>query len=80
MSYVRTCYVPTNPFIPSSRCKHFVILRPVEILLHKRTNPRVPPCEPLQKYVFKIYDVNHFIQFFKKKSLRRALNFFLFMM
>jgi hypothetical protein len=28
--YVHTCYVLTNP---SSRCKYFVVLRPVEILM-----------------------------------------------
>ncbi len=27
--YVYTCYVLTNPPIPSSRCNHFVVLRPV---------------------------------------------------
>ena len=42
--YVHTCYVLV---IPSSRCKHFVNLRPVEILLHKRANTRVPPCNDL---------------------------------
>jgi hypothetical protein len=28
-TYVHTCYVLTNPPIPSSRCKYFVVLRPV---------------------------------------------------
>jgi hypothetical protein len=28
-TYVHTCYVLTNPPIPSSRCKCFVFLRPV---------------------------------------------------
>ena len=28
-TYVRTCYVRTNPTFPSSRCKCFVFLRPV---------------------------------------------------
>ncbi len=28
-TYVHTCYVLTNPLIPSSRCKCFVLLRPV---------------------------------------------------
>jgi hypothetical protein len=49
--YVHTCYVLTNPpipYIPSSRCKHFINLRPVEILLHERGRPRVPPCKPLK--------------------------------
>ena len=27
-TYVRTCYVLTNPSIPSSRSKHFIFLRP----------------------------------------------------
>jgi hypothetical protein len=27
--YIRTCYVLTNPPIPSSRSKYFVVLRPV---------------------------------------------------
>jgi hypothetical protein len=27
--YIHTCYVLTNPPIPSSRCKYFVVLRPV---------------------------------------------------
>jgi hypothetical protein len=30
---VHTCYVLTKPPIPSSRCKHYVFLRPVEILI-----------------------------------------------
>ena len=55
------------------RCKRLHKFRPVEILLHKRTNPRVPPCKPLKKYVFKIYDVRHFINFFKKNPLHRTL-------
>ena len=52
--HVHTCYVI---IIPSSRCKHFVILRPVEILLHKRTNPRVHSCNDLDNVFFKIYEV-----------------------
>jgi hypothetical protein len=31
--YVYTCYVLTKPPIPSSRCKHFVFLRPNKILI-----------------------------------------------
>jgi hypothetical protein len=46
-TYVHTCYVLTNPPIPSSRCKCFVFLRPVSILLHKRTKPSPPPCNAL---------------------------------
>ena len=42
--YVHTCSVLTNPPIPSSRCKHFVFLRPIFFLLHKTANPRAPPC------------------------------------
>ena len=35
-TYVYTRYVLTNAPIPSSRCKHFVNLRPNKSLLHKR--------------------------------------------
>jgi hypothetical protein len=28
----------------------------------------VPPCKPLKKYVFTIYDVKHFIKTFLKKK------------
>jgi hypothetical protein len=51
-TYVHTCYVLTNPPIPSSRCKCFVFLRPVYILLHKRTNTRPPPCNVLKNVLF----------------------------
>ena len=46
--YVYTCYVLTSPPIPSSRCKHFVGLRPNIFLLHKRADPRVPHCNDLE--------------------------------
>ena len=36
ITYVYTRYVLTNAPIPSSRCKHFVNLRPNKSLLHKR--------------------------------------------
>ncbi len=55
--YVYTCYGPINPPISSSRCKHFVILRPNTFLLHKRANPRVPPGDDLKNLFFKIYEV-----------------------
>ena len=51
-TYVHTCYVLTKPPIPSSRCKDFVFLRPVEILLRERGHPRVPPCNVLKFYFF----------------------------
>jgi hypothetical protein len=47
--YVHTCCVIINPPIPSSRFKHFVFLRPIFFLLHKRANPRVIPCNDLKK-------------------------------
>jgi hypothetical protein len=53
MYYIRTCYVLTKPPIPSSRCKHYVILRPVEILLHERGYPRVPLVNPLNNVFIK---------------------------
>ena len=46
-THVYTCYVLSNPPIPSSRCKYFVVLRPVEILLHERGRPSHPPCNVL---------------------------------
>ena len=57
--YVHMCYVlihPPIPYITSSRCKRLHKFRPVEILLHKRTNPRVPPCNDLNIFVL-IYEV-----------------------
>ena len=74
--YVHMCCVlirPPMPYITSSCCKRLHKFRPIEILRQKRTNPRVPPCKPLKKYVFRFYDVKHFIKCFKKKSLHRAL-------
>ena len=53
-TYVHTCYVLTNPPIPSSHCKHFVFLSPNCFLLHKRTNQRVPPCNDLKNTVFQV--------------------------
>jgi hypothetical protein len=41
--YLHTCYVLTNPPIPSSRCKHYMFWRPNKFLLHKRANPRGSP-------------------------------------
>ena len=46
--YVHTYYVLTNPPIPSSHCKCFVVLRLVKILLRERGRPRVPPCNVLK--------------------------------
>jgi len=53
--YVHTCCFL---IIPSSRGKHSVNLRPVEILLHKRANARAPPCNDLNNlFIFKNYEV-----------------------
>ena len=49
--YVYMCYVlirPPIPYITSSRCKRLHKFCPVEILLHERGYPRVPPCKPLK--------------------------------
>jgi hypothetical protein len=60
-TYVIRPNSPTHTiYYASSRCKRLHKFRPIEILLHKRTNPRVPPCEPLKKYVFKICNVKQF--------------------
>ena len=48
---INTCCVlirPPIPYITSSRCKRLHKFRPIEILLHKRTNPRAPPCNVLK--------------------------------
>jgi hypothetical protein len=61
--YVHTCYVliyPPIPYIASTRCKYFVVLRPVEILLHERGRPSPPPCNVLKICLF---------LFFLKQSL-----------
>ena len=83
--HVHTCYVlirPPIPYITSSRCKRLNKFCPIEILLHKRTNPRVPPCKHLKKYVLKMYDVKHFIIFLKKNHFIEPLKnaFLKFMM
>jgi hypothetical protein len=60
--YVHTCYVlikPTMPYITSSRCKRLHKFRPVEILLHEKGYPRVPPCNVLKNVFF--FLSNHFI-------------------
>jgi hypothetical protein len=47
---VHMCYVlirPPMPYITSLRCKRLHKFRPVEILLQKRTNPRVSPCNDI---------------------------------
>ena len=63
--YVHTCCVLTNTPIPSSRCKHFVILRPVKILLHARGHKGPPLQRPLRMFFFLICDVitSYFIFF-----------------
>ncbi len=60
---VHTCCVLTNPPIPSSRCKHFVVLRPNIFSFHKSANPRPPPCNDLQKLIFFNLWSNHFVNF-----------------
>ena len=55
MTHIHTHYVLTDPPIPSSpsheltksQSKDFIILRPNFLLLHKRANPRPPPCNDL---------------------------------
>ena len=71
--YVHTSGVLTNPPIPFSRCKHLVILRPVEILLHKRAHPSPPPLvttlkkkfkkkyEVITSYFFKLFFYNTYV-------------------
>ena len=56
--YVHTCYVliyPPIPYIASTRCKYFVVLRPVEILLHERGRPSPPPCNVLKICLFFVF-------------------------
>ena len=57
-TYIRMCCVlirPPIPYITSSRCKRLHKFRPVEILLHKRTHPRVPPCNDLNNlFIFNL--------------------------
>ena len=50
--YVHISYVLTNPPIPTSRCKYFVVLRPVKILLHERGCKRPPPCNVIKNVFF----------------------------
>ena len=53
--YVHMWYVlirPPIPYITSSRCKRLHKFRPIEILLHVRGYPRVPPCNVLKKCLF----------------------------
>ena len=53
--YIHMCCVLIRPPIPyntSSRCKRLHKFPPVEILLHKRTHRRVPPCNELTNLVF----------------------------
>jgi hypothetical protein len=47
-------------------------LRPVEILLPERGYPMALPCKHLQYCVFKIYDVNYFINYLKKITSKTA--------
>ena len=58
--YIRTCFVlihPPIPYIMFSRCKRLHKFRPETFLLHKRTNTRSPPCNDLNNFFFKIYEV-----------------------
>jgi hypothetical protein len=50
--YVYTCYVLTNPPIPSSRSKRIVILRPNFVLHRERTNQGPPPCNDLDFFFY----------------------------
>ncbi len=64
--YVHMFYVlirPPIPYITSSRCKRLDKFRPVKILLHKRTNPRVPPWNDLDNNFFLNLWSNHFVFF-----------------
>ena len=72
--YVHTSYVlikPPMPYITSSRCKRLHDFRPVEILLHKRTNPSPPPCNVLKNVSFIFFKSNHFMFLRPDKNLLR---------
>ena len=52
-AYVYTCCVLINPPIPSSRCKHFVNLRPNTNVLQERGTQAPPLVNPLNNMVLK---------------------------
>ena len=71
--YVHTCYILTNPHILSSRCKHFVFLRPNLFLHHKIANPRVPPCNDLNLFFFMKKSHNNFFFYITRQLTQGSL-------
>ena len=75
--HLHTGYVQTNPPIPSSRCKHFVFLRPnlfyfMFFYITRELTQGSPPCNDLNFY-FLFCPSNHIVIFFKKIYLINGL-------